>query len=170
MEEDLKCTIVHGRPRHPQSQGVVERANRSLKNRIQNFSRWSEEIQNIVSSYNSIIHSSTGFPPNKMEGIHKIANQKLKKTADRMLKYDRKSFSQEININDVVLVKRPEIQKLSKKNHFNHQGRVTAILNENSFAIEWITKGYLSSHSIGSISFLPIIQLKKVSFHEATEF
>ena len=109
MARKLKCKVVHGRPRHPQSQGVVERVNQTIKSKIKNDSPWSDQIPEITRIYNNTFHSTTGFSPNQIEGklsdhsnsrlsilscdqlplnvIHDRAKLNIEKNANRMKKY-----------------------------------------------------------------------------------
>ena len=62
-------TIIHGRPRHPQSQGCVERANGDLQRRL---GKWLEEnedcgwvlgLQHVMYSMNTSVSATTGKTP-----------------------------------------------------------------------------------------------------------
>ena len=80
---------VHGRPYHPQSQGQIERFNRTLKSRIrrtvdpQNF-RWLDIIDDVVYLYNNTTHRATklkpillfrGYDPDIHEGTYVDTNE-----------------------------------------------------------------------------------------------
>ena len=64
--------LVHGRPRHPQSQGKVERLNRTLKNMVRKMQEddallpaqpWLQHLAHAIFAYNRTPHSKTGVPP-----------------------------------------------------------------------------------------------------------
>ena len=65
--------ILHGRPRHPQTQGVVERYNRTIKDLLKNSYYESEknnipfnlktQLKEVLEQYNKTKHSSTGYAP-----------------------------------------------------------------------------------------------------------
>lgn len=63
--------IVHGAPRHSQSQGSVERANRDIKQMLatwvatqeQGERRWSAGLSTVQFNYNAAFHSSIGQSP-----------------------------------------------------------------------------------------------------------
>ena len=62
-------TIIHGRPRHPQSQGCVERANGDLQRRLGKWleenkdSGWALGLQHVTYSMNSSVSATTGKTP-----------------------------------------------------------------------------------------------------------
>ncbi|XP_063909909.1 KRAB-A domain-containing protein 2-like [Zophobas morio] len=64
-----ECHIVHGKPRHSQSQGSVERANQDIENKLaswmkdNNTTKWSEGLRFIQFSKNRCYHSGIGRSP-----------------------------------------------------------------------------------------------------------
>ncbi|XP_060845447.1 KRAB-A domain-containing protein 2-like [Rhopalosiphum padi] len=66
-----QCTIVHGRPRHPQSQGSVERSNQDIENMIRAWmkdnqsKKWSVGLQFVQFQKNSSFHRIIGRSPYK---------------------------------------------------------------------------------------------------------
>ena len=70
VAKELGIEIRHGRPNHPQSQGQVERVNKTLKNLVYQQLRENPErslkeiIKHCTSLYNNTrIHESTGYTP-----------------------------------------------------------------------------------------------------------
>ena len=65
--------IVHGRPRHPQSQGQVERLNGTLKRKIKSLmahstdGNWSTYLKAATTNYNNTQHSTIKMAPYKAE-------------------------------------------------------------------------------------------------------
>ena len=69
----LHIQLLHGRPHHPQTQGAVERYNRTIKDLLKNryleleYKGYkfilSEELEKAIEIYNNSKHSSTGFIP-----------------------------------------------------------------------------------------------------------
>ena len=63
--------LVNGRPRHPQSQGSVERSNGDMKNQLMawmrdnNTSKWSYGIRFVQWSMNTSFHETIGMEPYK---------------------------------------------------------------------------------------------------------
>ena len=60
---DSKCQLVNGRPRHPQSQGAVERANRDVCDML---TSWMRENQTYLLS--SELRFKSCFPQDSLEG------------------------------------------------------------------------------------------------------
>lgn len=64
--------IINGRPRHPQSQGLIERANRELKNKLSKWmidnhrSDWSFALKIIIHSMNTSTSRPTGSTPYRL--------------------------------------------------------------------------------------------------------
>ena len=62
--------VLNGRPRHPQTQGLVEKHNSTLKQKLQAWIQdsggcrhWAQALPEIVLSMNHQIHSTTGESP-----------------------------------------------------------------------------------------------------------
>ena len=178
--------IVHGRPRHPQSQGVVERVNQTLKKMLFNFqSDWSNHLQEITLNYNNTRHSTTGFPPVQAEtGIRptldkltqkdyvidrEIINEKIKirieKAGKKMKQYYDSKNSNQIEVfseGEVVLVSKPPFSSKKKNsNVFQYEGIIEKVKDDYTFDVKLLSNGYLQSHKPGTVITLPIIQLKK---------
>ena len=87
--EKFDIKFFHGRPRHPQSQGQVERLNQTIKNSLsktirseQLFPKWVESVNEIVFYYNSVKHGTTKYTPFDifLGNVHKfIPNDHKKK-------------------------------------------------------------------------------------------
>jgi hypothetical protein len=66
-----QCVIVHGRPRHPQTQGSVERSNQDIENMIRAWmkdnqsKKWSIGLQFVQFQKNSSFHRIIGRSPYK---------------------------------------------------------------------------------------------------------
>lgn len=66
-----ECIIVHGRPRHPQSQGSIERSNQDVENMIRawmadtNCKKWSVGLQFVQWQKNCSFHRTIGRSPYK---------------------------------------------------------------------------------------------------------
>src|SRR5690606_12695404 len=72
----LNIQVRHGRPRHPMSQGQVERLNQTIgrgftkmlwdeDNRLQHTS-WIDLVPKFVFSYNTTVHSAHGHTPREV--------------------------------------------------------------------------------------------------------
>ncbi len=60
---------MHGRPRHPQSQGQVERANQTIKRMLgkpifdEKSEKWVDKLSSIIYKYNTTVHRATNKSP-----------------------------------------------------------------------------------------------------------
>ncbi|KAG0433365.1 Pro-Pol polyprotein, partial [Dictyocoela muelleri] len=66
--EKFNIKSIHGRPYHPQSQGQIERFNRTLKSRLRRcldfgIFNWVQFLERVVFEYNNLSHSATGLKP-----------------------------------------------------------------------------------------------------------
>ncbi|KAF9760948.1 Transposon Tf2-8 polyprotein, partial [Nosema granulosis] len=72
--ENYKINLIHGRPRHPQSQGQVERFNQTLtrylsthlfesENEEKDVIKWINLLSRVTYQYNTAVHSATGKSP-----------------------------------------------------------------------------------------------------------
>lgn len=64
---EMNIPHVSGRPYHPQSQGQIERFNRTIKKRLKSLAglthRWIDHLDRVISNYNNCVHSTTGIKP-----------------------------------------------------------------------------------------------------------
>lgn len=65
----MHIQIIHGRPRNPKAQGMVERVNQTVKRGlartlfVQDSHRWIDHLEAIVYNYNCAVHRATGKSP-----------------------------------------------------------------------------------------------------------
>ena len=67
----IRVLHKHSTPHHPQTNGAVERSNRTIMSMMRRVcgekpTQWDKYLQNIVSAYNITIHSTTGMAPFKI--------------------------------------------------------------------------------------------------------
>jgi transposase InsO family protein len=66
---DLNVRVIHGRPRHPRSQGQIERANQTIKRCLEKAlngvqeKRWIDFLPTVVHKYNITIYRATNKSP-----------------------------------------------------------------------------------------------------------
>jgi hypothetical protein len=88
---DGECKVVYGRPRHPQSQGLVEQANGTMENMItagmEQFStkEWTKLLPVIQFNLNTSKSSSTKFMPFEIT-FNKLPNVGNKKITQNVIK------------------------------------------------------------------------------------
>ena len=75
--------VLNGRPRHPQTQGLVEKHNSTLKRELQAWIQdsgcrhWAQALPEIALSMNHQIHSTTGESPYRVVFKQKMRMQRL---------------------------------------------------------------------------------------------
>ena len=119
--------IIHGKPRHPESQGSVERANREVKNGLASKMRdnsndlcWVKYLKRVQFEKNTTFHSTVGMTP--YDRLH-----------DRMLVSAAKKFCP-ANVGDNVVVPIPRPDKMTSLAPRNMLGVVTDV-SEGSYTI-----------------------------------
>ncbi len=110
--EELEVKQIYGSPYNPQSQGQVERFNRTLKNFIfRQFTLykttvWVDALKTFVDQYNNTIHEATGAKPNshtrnkeprlpeviKMKGLELKVGDKVRLSLRTSTKYRKNRF------------------------------------------------------------------------------
>jgi len=67
--EEMNILVIHGRPRHPQSQGQIERFNQTVSRKLSKSlygdkeKAWSLILDDMVYAYNLAIHRATKRTP-----------------------------------------------------------------------------------------------------------
>ena len=79
--KEQNIQLIYGTPNKSTSQSVVERVNRTLRDKLKSYFvafntfEWVNELPTIVKNYNNQKHSATSFTPNE---LWQNSNQKLK--------------------------------------------------------------------------------------------
>ena len=91
-------SIIHGRPRHPQTQGSIERANRTLLNKLANFlsncdeesrRRWHIFLPKVLYSINHTVTSATKKTPAEVVfGRRSLAPTEVEDLLDSEFQYE----------------------------------------------------------------------------------
>ena len=122
----MGITFIRGAPYHPQTQGQIERFNRTLKSKIRrclgvSSRRYIDVLDDIVFQYNTSKHRATKQPPfllfkgfdptdrnwtegNKFFELQEIRDRYLRYAAGYKKAYDERMGVVELNINDRVIV------------------------------------------------------------------
>ena len=102
--------VLNGRPRHPQTQGLVENHNSTLKRKLQawiqdssGFRHWAQALPEIALSMNHQIHSTTGESPYRVVFKQQMRMRRLSFT-DRVaavLEDENDSGGEECELEDI---------------------------------------------------------------------
>ncbi|KAG0440580.1 Pol polyprotein [Dictyocoela muelleri] len=160
--ERFGINIIHGRPRHPQSQGQIERFNRTFKERLRmsmgkDSVDWISKYKEVLYQYNNTIHRSTKKKPfNVFRGIDIInkevqpivsdnysvqneARDNLKKYASKYDNIESENDFDEINLNEkVILMKDFDNNTNTRRNPFD------SLYHEEIFTVIKVNKNVLT--------------------------
>lgn len=125
---NMHITIIHGRPRHPQSQGQVERVNQTVKRFIAkklygtSSNRWIDVHDEAIYGYNTTVHRATSKSPfllfhgclgynrptsnliltEDLNGLNNTTNENIINNNDDEISYDAWNIN-EINDNETEI-------------------------------------------------------------------
>lgn len=143
-----KIKHVRGRPYHPQSQGVVERFNKTIKRRLRatlnsNDNNWVDHLDRIVYYYNNNKHRATGIKPFVLFKAHdssigkkitELPQNMRENTINRLTQYVetyRREVAtlvgQEISAGDYVLVMKPYNVRRGALDSLYYEGRFKVV-------------------------------------------
>ena len=133
-------------PNKPQSNGMIERANSTIKELIQksvelnqNFD-WVKNLKKLISNINNSQHRITGFTPNQIQEAFKNEDtQILDKAYDTELKKKKGNLSKQIfKVRDLVRLHQPSDKtrqvwsnKIYTVEKYSNHRRVTVYMNIN---------------------------------------
>lgn len=139
-------------PFHHQSNGRVERFNRTLQEgiyKIGSKKNLRDKVNKVLEVYNSIKHTSIGISPN--EAI-KIENHKSVKEAQHKMaikhneKYDNIAEEDKLSVGDVVLIK-TECNRKKSEPLFKETGVIDTVLPNNAYYIKSVNNSYFKRHA-----------------------
>ncbi|KAF7684869.1 Retrovirus-related Pol polyprotein from transposon, partial [Cucumispora dikerogammari] len=155
----MQTESVHGAPYQPQSQGQIERFNRTLKSRIRKFlgpenRNWVSVLDDIVFQYNIVKHKATNVSPFVHFKCHNPINPnwnnpdelfKIQRVRNHFAKYVenyRRAYDARINLVDLivgdrVLLAREFNPKFKKKSH-----ALESYYFEETYIIRFLNNGY----------------------------
>lgn len=120
MKEVHEIEVFHSSAYMPTSQGVVERFNRELKDRLNfymlqnNTKRWIDALPNIVWNHNESIHATTGMAP---LDVYSLDDDEIEELYKRMYKQHEKDYIHGFRVGDVVRI-HYKTKKEERKNKF----------------------------------------------------
>jgi len=159
---------IHGRPYHPQSQGIVERLNGELKKSVskqieeQGSEFWGDILYDVVAKYNHTPHSSLGFKtpayvhnpsidPSTAQFSEEQQKEVHRELHKEVYKAQRERFNKNIvmkgnakqfQLNQVVLVRNKKKRKndLSSSTYL-YRAIVYEMNNKSQYKLKFITQG-----------------------------
>lgn len=116
---DIK--LIHSSPYAPQSQGIIERFNRTLKSILfefmtrMNTKRYIDILQDVIENLNNVTHSSTKHKPAALMNEEKLSEEKKEQIKENIAQ-SRKAVGEEEMFNKgdyvrVALITNKEIRK-----------------------------------------------------------
>ena len=127
--------LIHGRPQHPQTQGAVERYNRTIKDLLKNLFIEKEsngepfdlntELKNAINIYNKTIHSTIGYSPESVfKSNDKLLFDKVKEKTKNSQKYKKSNNNSNIeNRHGLICENFKLVGKTLKRAVFGSKGR-----------------------------------------------
>ncbi|KAG0429948.1 Pro-Pol polyprotein [Dictyocoela muelleri] len=178
--EKFNIASVRGMPYHPQSQGQIERFNRTIKERLRKVLDdgrfdWISHIDNVVFHYNNTKHTATGCKPfvlfkgfdidsnfgqvfNQNNTINNIQDHICEYVDTYRREYNIRQY-ENIEIGSIVMLARPYNLKRARRNHvfesiyYPSEYSVIGIL-DNKFKIQNITSGEIITAKRRYLKFL----------------
>lgn len=146
-------------PYSPQSNGQIERLNKSLKESIysyltdHNSERYIDVLQSLVFSYNNKKHSSTKYTPFQVHRgrdnlISGLVHHNLIKNADKMVKNElrrQQALNEELSVGDTVRLSSITLAKVRKLSKVQSKSRITSNWSKQTYKIIEIKQ---NSHGI----------------------
>ena len=113
--KDKNIKQILGEPNKPQSNGMIERSNATIKELIQKSIElnedfdWVKHLQKLIDNINNSQHRITGFTPNQIQEAYENDDKEILDEAfDRELKKKHGNISQEVfKKNDMVRLHKP---------------------------------------------------------------
>jgi len=113
--KDNNIKQILGEPNKPQSNGMIERSNATIKELIQKSIElnedfdWVKHLQKLIDNINNSQHRITGFTPNQIQEAYENDDKEILDEAfDRELKKKHGNISQEVfKKNDMVRLHKP---------------------------------------------------------------
>ena len=112
---------IYGKPHAPQSQGLIERMNGTLKTMItryilSNDKNWLKNLPQIVENINSAQQETTGYKPEELntdKSLSETAEKNIRKKAGKKIQDSRIKFK----VGDMVRIKVPDSKLWSKERY-----------------------------------------------------
>ena len=158
----LSIILLHGRARHPQTQGAIERYNRTIKDYLKNIYfendknglifDLNKEIENSLDIYNKTKHSTTGFSPKYVfDSCNESLFEKIKKNTIKSQKYSNKNKEKIIENKKGLLAERfTLIGNKIKKPIFNGKGRysIPILIVKNNSNSDYYIKNFFNINNL----------------------
>ena len=163
VAESFNIRLVNSRPYHPQSQGIVERLNSTIKSSVQRVisekgaDNWGEELPNIIHKYNNTPHRSLNF--HKPAEVHNPSTRDQQQEQcenenfiEHSYNSQRQRFQQDkrnekrkrvkyFDIGTVVLIMKRKRSKTDSSPLYPYRGVVIDFDDSHNYTVQYITKG-----------------------------